>query len=153
MRKLFESFSIRNLTIHNRIAVPPMVVYNWSNDTGAVTGRQVQHYQEMAAGGVGLIIQEGTCVEQDGRLTDTQLGIWEDRHIEGLRKITEAVHQQGTPIILQLHHGGVFGFMENTLCPSDITCIVRGKEYLFPFSLLEESNHLNKLKKFCKTLV
>ena len=128
MRQLFQPLTIHNLTLKNRISVPPMVVYHWADDTGTVTDRQTEHYREMAKGGAGLIIQEGTCVERTGRLTDTQLGIWEDGHIEGLKRITDAVHQYHTPIFVQLHHAGVFGFMEDTVCPSDITCTVKGKE-------------------------
>jgi NADPH2 dehydrogenase len=128
MEQLFQPLTIRNLTTRNRIAVPPMVVQHWSDDTGTVIDRQVMHYRELAEGGAGLIIQEATCVERDGRLADTQLGIWEDGQIEGLKRITDAVHQYHTPIFVQLHHAGVFGFTDDTVCPSDITCTVRGKE-------------------------
>jgi len=128
MEQLFQPFTIQTLTISNRIAVPPMVVYHWSDDTGYVTDRQLEHYQELAAGGAGLIIQEATCVERDGRLTDTQLGIWEDGQVEGLKRITDAVHQYHTPIFVQIHHAGVFGFMEDTACPSDIICTVKGQQ-------------------------
>lgn len=128
MKRLFESLTIRNLAIQNRIAIPPMVVQHWSDESGKVTDRQVEHYREFAMGGAGLIIQEGTCVEPNGRLADTQLGIWEEAQIEGLRRITSAVHAHSVPIFVQLHHAGVFGFLADTVCPSDITCVVRGEE-------------------------
>lgn len=128
LERLFESHVIRNLTIQNRIAIPAMVVQHWSNESGMVTDKQVEHYREFAQGGTGLIIQEGTCVESDGRLADTQLGIWNDEQVEGLRRITQAVHENSVPIVVQLHHAGVFGFMEDTVCPSEITCSVRGQE-------------------------
>ena len=126
MDKLFNSMKIRNLEVKNRIAVPPMVIYNRTDDTGYVTDIQVEHYRKIAQGGPGLIIQEATCVEKDGRLCDSQIGIWEDGQIEGLKRITNAVHETGTPIFVQIHHGGVFGFMEETVCPSDIQCMVKG---------------------------
>lgn len=126
MNKLFNPLKIRELEVKNRIAVPPMVIYNRTDDTGYVTDIQVEHYRKIAQGGPGLIIQEATCVEKDGRLCDSQIGIWEDGQIEGLAKITNAVHETGTPIFVQIHHGGVFGFMEETVCPSDIECMVRG---------------------------
>lgn len=124
----------------NRIAVPAMVVQHWSDDSGTVTDRQIEHYREMAAGGAGLIIQEATCVEPDGRLADTQLAIWADEQIEGLRKITDAVHEYHTPIFVQLHHAGAFGIKENNVCPSDITCMVRGQEKQ-SFALTEDKLH------------
>ena len=127
MNKLFDSMEIKQLKLKNRIVVPPMVIYHRSDDTGYVTDIQVEHYREIAEGGAGLIIQEATCVEKDGRLGDTQLGIWEDGQIEGLSRITKAVHETGTPILVQIHHAGVFGFMEDTVCPSEVLCTVKGK--------------------------
>ncbi len=125
MRLLFEPLKLRNLTIKNRIAVPPMVVYRWADDTGYVTDRHIEHYRELAQGGAGLIIQEATCIARDGRLADSQLGIWEDGQIEGLKKITDAVHRHGTPILVEIHHAGAFGLLADAVCPSDITCTVR----------------------------
>jgi 2,4-dienoyl-CoA reductase-like NADH-dependent reductase (Old Yellow Enzyme family) len=144
MKQLFQPLKIRNLTVRNRIAVPPMVVQNWSDDSGIVTTRQVDHYQEIAKGGAGLIIQEGTCVEKNGRLADTQLGIWDDGQIQGLKRITDAVHQYHTPIFVQIHHAGVFGFMENTVCPSDIICTYKGKEKHARALTLEELHRIQQ---------
>ncbi|MDK2964542.1 NADH:flavin oxidoreductase [Lacrimispora sp.] len=127
MNKLFNPMKIRNLEVKNRIAVPPMVIYNRTDDTGYVTDIQIEHYRKIAQGGPGLIIQEATCVEKAGRLCDSQIGIWEDGQIEGLSRITKAVHETGTPIFVQIHHGGIYGFMEETVCPSEIECMVRGK--------------------------
>ncbi len=127
MSLLFEPLKLRDLTVKNRIAVPPMVVYHWADDTGYATDRQVDHYRALAQGGAGLIIQEATCVTRHGRLADSQLGIWEEGQVEGLKRITDAVHQYGTPILVEIHHAGVFGFMADTVCPSDITCTVKGE--------------------------
>ncbi|WRS27219.1 NADH:flavin oxidoreductase [Oscillospiraceae bacterium MB08-C2-2] len=128
MSHLFQPLTLRNLTLRNRIAIPAMVVQHWSDDSGCVTEKNIAHYREMAKGGAGLIIQEATCISPDGRLADTQLGIWDDNQIPGLRQITEAVHEFNTPIIIQIHHAGIFGFADETLCPSDIVCTVREQE-------------------------
>lgn len=48
-----------------------------------------------------------------------QLGIWSEEHIPGLRRITDAVHQEGCPIFLQIHHAGLVSVGQDTLCPSD----------------------------------
>lgn len=125
MSKLFESLTIRNLKLKNRIAIPPMVMYHWSDSTGIVSQKHINHYEAIAKGGAGLIIQEGTCVNPHGKLTDTQLGIWSDEHIEGLKKITAAVHQHNVPILVQIHHAGVVAIEEDTICPSNYECIFR----------------------------
>ena len=97
MKKVLQDhFFIRNTRIRNRICVPPMVCYHWTDDSGIVSDRHVEHYRAMARGGAGLIIQEATCITQEGRLADSQLGIWDDSQIAGLRRITEAVHAEQT---------------------------------------------------------
>lgn len=118
MKTLWESHSLKHLILKNRICVPPMVCFNWSDDSGLVTDRHVAHYQAIAKGGAGLIIQEATCISHEGRLADSQLGIWSDEHIPGLRRITEAVHKAGAPILVQLHHAGFMSIQTPALCPS-----------------------------------
>lgn len=116
---LFESFYIKDLKIQNRICVPPMVCYNWVKEDGLAVSKNIEHYRAVARGGAGLIIQEATCVDPEAKLSKDQLGIWEDRQIDGLREIVSAVHKEGCPIFLQIHHAGVNGSGEYLLCPSD----------------------------------
>ena len=109
MKRLFEPFYIKHLKIKNRICVPPMVCYNWVKEDGCVVHKNIEHYRAIARGGAGLIIQEATCVDPEGKLSKDQLGIWEDRQIDGLKEIVGAVHEEGCPIFLQIHHAGVNG--------------------------------------------
>lgn len=51
MDKLKERVKIKNIWTKNRIAVPPMVCFHWSDDSGCVTDKNLQHYRDMAAGG------------------------------------------------------------------------------------------------------
>ena len=123
-KRLNDKFYIRNTEIGNRICIPPMVIFGYSDETGIVTEKNIEHYRALAKGGAGLIIKEATCVTRDGRLSNNQLGIWSDEHIEGHRKIAEAVHAEGKRIVMQIHHSGVNGISDNPMCPSDYT-----KEY------------------------
>lgn len=120
-KQLQDDFLIRSTQIRNRICVPPMVVYNWTDESGVVSDRHVEHYREMAKGGAGLIIQEATCITKEGRLTDSQLGIWDDAHIPGLRRIVQAVHAEGCPIFVQIHHAGVVSVAQHPYCPDAYT--------------------------------
>ena len=122
MAGLFESFHIKNVAIKNRICVPPLVCYGWSDETGMVTEKNIEHYREIARGGAGLIIQEATCVCKEGRLSWDQLGIWSDDHIPGLKKIVDAVHSEGVPVFLQIHHAGVLGVGGDLVAPSEYAC-------------------------------
>lgn len=98
MNKLFEAMNLKNLKIKNRICVPPMVCYNWVEEDGYAVQRNIDHYRAIARGGAGLIIQEATCVDPEGKLSKDQLGIWEDGQIDGLKEIADAVHEEDCPI-------------------------------------------------------
>ena len=128
MKTLFEPLNLKNLTLQNRICVPPMVCFNWSDESGLVSDRHVAHYKAIAQGGPGLIIQEATCIDPVGRLADSQLGIWSDEHIPGLKRIVDAVHAEGVPILVQIHHAGIMGLTNPAPCPSNYVMQRRGQE-------------------------
>ncbi len=115
MKKIFEPLIIRNTTIKNRICLPPMITYGSGDEAGE---KRTNHYKQIAKGGVGLIIVEATCVTREGQLGPNQMGIWDDKHIDGLKGIVEAVHSEGAIAILQIHHAGIVGVYEH-LCPDE----------------------------------
>ncbi len=116
MKKLFTKFTIKNVKMKNRICVPPMVI--GFREDGYVAPENVERYSELAKGGAGLIIQEATCVNVDGKLSQKQLGIWNDDQIVGLKSIVDVVHEEGCPIFIQIHHAGVVGISKEPMCPS-----------------------------------
>ncbi len=59
-----------------------------------------------AVGGAGLVFTEATAVSAEGRISPSDLGIWKDEHIEGLRRIVKFVRAQGSEIGIQLAHAG-----------------------------------------------
>lgn len=123
MSKLFESYVLKNHSIKNRIVLPPMVCFGWTDDAGFVSDQHVEHYERIAESGTGLIIVEATCINKDGRLSNTQLGIWSDEHIEGLSKIASACHKHGAVVLIQVHHAGFMTpktVAEPSLAPSDM---------------------------------
>ncbi len=112
---------IRGKVIRNRIAVPPMYIGPFSGPDGSATEKNVRHYAAMAEGGAGLIIQEATCVTADGLLAPDQLGIWDDKHIPELKKITDAVHNAGGTILVQIHHAGLVTSCNDPVAPNEYT--------------------------------
>ncbi|MGE5633487.1 MAG: tRNA-dihydrouridine synthase [Caulobacteraceae bacterium] len=106
MNKLFSGITIKGRNIKNRIVLPPMVCFGWAEDNGLVTKGHIRHYETIAKSGTGLVIQEATCVNKDGRLADTQLGIWSDEQLDGLRRIVDACHKHGAVVLVQIHHAG-----------------------------------------------
>ena len=119
VKGLFDPVTTGSVTARNRICIPPMVLYGHGDDSGQVTEAHLRHYEALARGGAGLIIQEATCVTKAGRLSRDQLGLWSEEQVPGLRNLTERVHRQGTPIFVQLHHAGVVGVGPERLCPDD----------------------------------
>lgn len=102
---LFTPFTLKKLTLKNRVVMPPMCMYSAKED-GMVTDFHVMHYGTRAVGQVGLIIVEATGVEARGRISNRDLGIWEDEQIPGLKRIVDTVHNNGSKIGIQLGHAG-----------------------------------------------
>src|SRR3954447_2224802 len=104
MAKLFEPIQIKSIQLKNRIVVSPMCEYSsvdgFSNDWHLV------HLGSRAVGGAALIITEATAVSPEGRITPDDLGIWKEEHIEGLKRITTFIEQQGSIAGIQLAHAG-----------------------------------------------
>ncbi|NLJ56365.1 MAG: FAD-dependent oxidoreductase [Firmicutes bacterium] len=124
---LFSPLKVGTLELQNRFVIPPMGT-NHANSDGTVSDRNIAYWQARARGGWGLIIVEVTAVDPLGKAIPYQLGIWDDKFIDGLRRATEAVHQYGAKIAVQLHHAGrqtyrsVIG--EQPVAPSPVSCPV-----------------------------
>lgn len=103
--KIFEEYKLKDLMIKNKIVMPPMCMYS-SDETGYAKEFHFTHYVTRAIGGVGLIILEATAVSSNGRISDKDLGLWEDGQINGLKKIVQACHEQGSKVAVQLGHAG-----------------------------------------------
>lgn len=112
--KLFNDYSLRTMTLKNRLVMAPMCMYQVHNEDGLATNFHFAHYVTRAIGQVGLIIVEATGVTPNGRITDNDLGLWDDSQIEPLKKIVDAVHEQGSKIAIQLSHAGRKSTTKNT---------------------------------------
>ncbi|MEF2965981.1 NADPH dehydrogenase NamA [Paenibacillus sp. M1] len=106
MNKLFSPFTIKNVTLKNRIVMSPMCMYSSPNEDGKVADWHRVHYATRAVGGVGLIVVEATAVLPEGRISYRDLGIWSDEHIDGLKEVTDLIHQNGAKAAIQLAHAG-----------------------------------------------
>jgi len=80
MTPLFQPFSLKSVTLKNRIAVSPMCQYS-AND-GVVNGWHQVHLSGLARGGSGLVIAESTAVSPEGRITPGCAGLWNDTQAE-----------------------------------------------------------------------
>src|SRR5580704_9206609 len=104
MSQLFTPLWIRDISFNNRIVVSPMCQY--SSRDGMADDWHLVHLGSRAVGGAGLIFTEAAAVSPEGRISPSDLGIWKDEHIEGLRRIVKFVRGQGSEIGIQLAHAG-----------------------------------------------
>jgi 2,4-dienoyl-CoA reductase-like NADH-dependent reductase (Old Yellow Enzyme family) len=104
MTALFTEFSLKDITLRNRIAVPPMCQY--SADDGHTNDWHLAHYTQLARGGAGLVIVEATAVSPEGRITPGCTGIWNDEQAEGMAKIASAIKKAGACAGIQIAHAG-----------------------------------------------
>ncbi|WP_344089578.1 bifunctional salicylyl-CoA 5-hydroxylase/oxidoreductase, partial [Streptomyces stramineus] len=103
---MFTPFSLRGLTLRNRIVVSPMDMY--SAVDGTPGDFHLVHLGARALGGPGLVMTEMICVSPHGRITPGCAGLYRTEHESAWRRITDFVHGQapGTAIGAQLGHSG-----------------------------------------------
>ena len=104
MASLFSPFSVRAVTLPNRIVVSPMCQY--SSEDGFANDWHMVHLGSRAVGGAGLVLTEASAVTPEGRITPNDLGIWKDQHITPLARIVDFLHSQGAAAGIQLAHAG-----------------------------------------------
>src|SRR5579863_1535264 len=101
---LFSPLAIRGITFRNRIAVSPMCEY--SCEDGFATDWHLVHLGSRAVGGAAIVFTEATAVEERGRISPADLGLWKEDHIAPLARIAEFVRSQGAVPGIQLAHAG-----------------------------------------------
>ncbi|MEV7413930.1 NADH:flavin oxidoreductase/NADH oxidase [Streptomyces sp. NPDC089919] len=109
MSALFDPYTLRSLTIANRVWMAPMCQYSAAPqgpEAGVPTDWHFTHYAARATGGTGLAIVEATAVSPEGRISPYDLGIWNDTQTEAFRRITAFLKSQGTVPGIQIAHAG-----------------------------------------------
>lgn len=111
---LFQPGQIGTMTLRNRLVQSPIFT-QFAGTFGEVSDRLIEHHRARARGGVGLIITENTSVDwMVGRTVGHPMRIDHDRFRSGLAALTEAVHNEGAKIAVQLHHTGRQNSQSNT---------------------------------------
>jgi len=104
MFSLLDPLTIKKLHFKNRIVMPPMASGR-ATISGEVTEALIVHYKSRCRS-LGLVIIEHSYIHPIGKYSEMQLGIHRDNLIAGLSKLVEAVHEEGTPIAIQINHAG-----------------------------------------------
>jgi len=102
--KLFSSIRLREVHLNNRIAVSPMCEYS------AVEGHpqpwHLVHLGSRAIGGAGLVFTEATAVEERGRISPADTGIYRDEHVNSWKPIAKFIGENNAVPGMQLAHAG-----------------------------------------------
>ena len=104
MSALFQPYTLKNVTLRNRIAVPPMCQYMAVD--GVANDWHLSHYAGMARGGAGLVIVEATAVAPEGRITPGCTGIWNDDLAQAFVPVVKAIKAAGSVPGIQIAHAG-----------------------------------------------
>jgi anthraniloyl-CoA monooxygenase len=105
---MFTPFTLRDLTLPNRVVVSPMAQYSCVD--GLPDDYYLVHIGSRAHGGAGLVFTEMVCVSPDARISPGCAGMYRDEHRAAWKRIVDYVHER-TPakIALQLGHAGPKG--------------------------------------------
>ncbi|RQR43754.1 NADH:flavin oxidoreductase/NADH oxidase [Burkholderia sp. Bp9131] len=105
MTALFSPFTLRGVTLPNRIVISPMCQY--SAERGEATDWHMIHLGHLALSGAGLLCIEATAVEPDGRITAGDLGLWDDATEAALKPVLAAIRKHSpVRVAMQLSHAG-----------------------------------------------
>lgn len=111
MKNLWKEITVGNMKLPHRLAMSPMTRSRALAD-GTPSDLSSEYYGQRAS--LGLIISEGTQPSEDGQGYLNTPGIYTEAHIQGWKKISERVHQEGGNLFIQLMHVGRISHPDNT---------------------------------------
>ncbi|MCP3170029.1 alkene reductase [Myxococcus qinghaiensis] len=106
---LFSSYKLGRITLANRIVMAPM---SRSRARGGTPNALMRDYYQQRAE-AGLIITEGTSPSPNGLGFPREAGIYSREQVDGWRQVTDAVHEAGGHIFVQVMHCGRVGHVLN----------------------------------------
>ena len=104
--RLFTELQLGELTLSNRICVPPMCQFR--AEEGLVQSWHKVHYGKLVGSGAGMVVVEATAVTPEGRITPKCLGLWNDAQQEAFKSLVQDCRAVAadTKLFLQLSHAG-----------------------------------------------
>jgi 2,4-dienoyl-CoA reductase-like NADH-dependent reductase (Old Yellow Enzyme family) len=123
MSKLFEATEINGMQLTNRF-VRSATYEAMAAEDGGCSHRLMACMNQLAEGGVGLIITSHAYVRPDGQAGPRQIGIYKDDFIGGYREMMQEIHKRGARVVMQITHGGFFSndklTGQRSLAPSEV---------------------------------
>lgn len=134
MANIQSSFQLGNLSLHNRLILPPLAIEK-AGINGEVTHEIIEHYDEKSQGGyLSMVIVEHSFITPQGKASKRQLSIATDNMIDGLSKIVKTIHKNGSKVIAQISHAG--GATNRT---------ITGIDTIAPSSIASKNGEVNRI--------
>lgn len=103
MSTLFQPIQLGSIALKNRIIMAPLTRCRAAEDR-VPSDLSVEYYRQRAS--AGMILTEATSISPMGVGYPNTPGIWSEAQVDGWKKVTTAVHDEGGIIVLQLWHVG-----------------------------------------------
>ncbi len=139
--RLFSPIRFRDLEIKNRIFMSPMCTY--SAQDGIANQWHLVHLGSRAVGGAGLVMVEATAVSPEGRISDKDLGLWNEEQQKAFVPIVEFIKEQKCVPAIQLAHAGRKATVAGAVGPSPLAF---SDKFKIPHELTIEEMTLLKTK-------
>jgi 2,4-dienoyl-CoA reductase-like NADH-dependent reductase (Old Yellow Enzyme family) len=104
MPDIFDTLAINKMELRNRFV--RSATMDGLADQGMISDAELNLYQELAKGEIGLIISHGLFPTKEGQASPGQLSVHTDEAIPSLRKLVDFVHENNGKIVAQILHGG-----------------------------------------------
>ncbi|MAT53078.1 MAG: NADPH-dependent 2,4-dienoyl-CoA reductase [Saprospirales bacterium] len=115
---LFKPLDLGFITLPNRVLMGSM--HTGLEETKGGFGRMAAYFAERARGGAGLIVTGGVAPNREGWVSPFAARMTNGKHVRQHREVTEAVHQAGGRICMQILHAGRYGYHPLAVAPSAI---------------------------------
>jgi len=140
MTTLNTPITIGNKTCKNRILMPPLVCFNWADEEGIETQSRSEHYGLRSDADTGFIVIEAAAISKEGRITKSELGIWDDKHLDQYKRIADRCHQNDTLVVVQIVHAGIKACYDKVYAPS---VLEENEKEVLELSI----DHINQIKE------
>jgi 2,4-dienoyl-CoA reductase (NADPH2) len=117
---LFEPYKINSVSLKNRITMAPLFTASAHKD-GSVSSLTLEHYKEVAEGGVGMIVVANAIVDESGSVSKYSIRVDDDRFLPGLSRLADIIKKEDVAAVLQINHGGHFALGKKTFSPSSVS--------------------------------
>ncbi len=124
MNKIFSKFTFgHGAILKNRLVLAPMTTFSSNEDL--TLSKEEEVYYKSRSKGMGMVITAATAVNKNAQAFELQITARDERYLDSMKRLANAIKSEGALSILQLHHGGrmnVPGLYPNQdiVCPSAV---------------------------------